>query len=411
MPLEEGRMHRFVAALLAVDGALVEPLEPDGLDVLVPPNLQQALGVGEFCRFGFGPTLPEGAQRVGIESDWLARFERVVGERGRWSRRVLDSGSRKAPDAERLLEQELVLDNATFRLLDAAPAWTRYLVMDFRYTALSDEKREGMQRLAINLATGAMPEAMLDRIASRPAEDEDGALPEGAVLPPDWERTRVIELVRHALPWRVEAALAPFVAGLRRRLARDLDRLHTYHNDLHREAARRAAQLAPGDASRQREGLRIAAIAQEYRAKLDDLAHKYALRVTVDWVRTLELVMPVHRLTVQIRRRKAVRVMALDWNAFTRRLEPPPDEAGWSTERPRLVCDEALHLVPPAGLAPCANCGRTYCRACHPQHCPKCGHADTVSAFAGLVKKTAYSAHALPAPNLHQVREGLTRPA
>ena len=345
MPLEEGRMHHFVAALLAEGGALVEPLEPDGLEVLAPPPLQQALGVGEFSRFGFGPSLPDGAQRVGIESDWLARFARVAGERGRWSRLVLDPGVRKAPDAERLLEQELVLDNATFRLLDAAPAWTRYLLLDFRFTALSDEKREGTQRLALNLATGAMPEAIFDRIAPFLADAEDNDLPADAALPPDWERARVIDRVRRALPWRVEAALAPFVTGLRRRLARDLDRLHAYHNDLHREASQRAAHLAAGDAARQRETLRIAAIAQEYRAKLDDLAHKYALRVTVDWVQTLELVMPVHRLTVQIRRRKAERVMALDWNTLARRLEPPPCEAGWSAERPRLVCDDALHLV------------------------------------------------------------------
>ena len=114
------------------------------------------------------------------------------------------------------------------------------------------------------------------------------------------------------------------------------------------------------------------------------MAHKYALRVTVDWARTLELVMPVQRLTVQIRRRKAERVMMLDWNTLARRLEPPPCEAGWSAERPRLVCDEALHLVAPAGLASCASCGRAYCHACHRQRCPKCGHAGTLTAFAGL---------------------------
>ena len=115
----------------------------------------------------------------------------------------------------------------------------------------------------------------------------------------------MIDRVRRALPWRVEAALAPFLTGLRRRLARDLDRLHAYHNGLHREASQRAAQLTAGDAAHQRKTPRIAAIAQEYRAKLDNLAHKYALRVTVDWVQTLELVRPVHRPTVQIRRHKA----------------------------------------------------------------------------------------------------------
>ena len=193
-----------------------------------------------------------------------------------------------------------MLDNATFRLLDVAPAWTRYLLLDFRFTALSDEKREGMQRLAINLATGAMPDAIFDRVGAWLADADDNAIPEDADLPPDWERARVIERVRQALPWRVEARLAPFVASLRRRLARDLDRLHAYYNDLHREASLRVAQLGASDAGRQREALRIAAIAQEYGARLNDLAHKYALRVTVDWMQTLELVMPVHRLTVQI---------------------------------------------------------------------------------------------------------------
>ena len=391
-------MHRFVAALLTEGGALVEPLEPDGLDVLAPSPLQQALGVGEFCRFGFGPSLPDGAQRIGIESDWLARFARVAGERGRWNRRVLDPGARKAPDAERLLEQELALDNATFRLLSAAPAWTRYLLLDFRFTALSDEKREGTRRLAINLATGAMPEAIFDRIAPVLADTEDANLPSDAALPPDWKHAQVIERVQRALPWRVEAALAPFVTGLRRRLARDLDRLHAYHNDLHREASQRAAHLAAGDAARQRETLRIASIGQEYRAKLDDLAHKYALRVTVDWVQTLELVMPVHRLTVQIRRRKAERVMALDWNPLARRLEPPACEAGWSAERPRRVCDDALPLVTPAGLAPCSGCGRAYCRACHPRRCPKCDHGGSVAAFAALASVSGNGAAAVPAP-------------
>ena len=109
-------------------------------------------------------------------------------------------------------------------------------------------------------------------------------------------------------------------------------------------------------------------------------------------MQTLELVMPVHRLTVQIRRRKAERVMALDWNPLARRLEPPPCEAGWSSERPRLVCDDALHLVAPSGLAPCSGCGRAYCRACHPRHCPKCGHVGGMAAFAALVSASGTGA-------------------
>jgi hypothetical protein len=55
---EMGRMQGFVADLLSQQGALVEPIEPEGLEVLAPPPVQQALGVNELSRLGFGATLP-----------------------------------------------------------------------------------------------------------------------------------------------------------------------------------------------------------------------------------------------------------------------------------------------------------------------------------------------------------------
>jgi len=373
---EENRMQHFVSDLLRYEDALVEPIEPEGLEVLAPPDVQRALGVGEFSRLGFGTALPSGAQRVGLEGDWLDRFARLLGTQGRWTRRVLSADAKMPSDPERVLGHELVLDNATYRLLGVAPAWTRYLIMDFRASAVSDDKRDFIARLGVNLATGALPDVVIKGL--RPFLDrleDDVASPVEADLPPMWDRARVVELVAKALPPRLDVALDPFIKGLRRRLDRDQDRLHRYHNDLYHEAMRRALVLPKGDPKRVREDQRVEAIAREYRAKLDDLARQYATRVTVEWVQTLELVMPVHRLSVQIRRRKADRTIVLDWNPLARRLESPVCEATAGIERPRLVCDDALHLVVPAGLAPCANCGRPFCRACHPALCPKCGAA------------------------------------
>jgi hypothetical protein len=168
---EHGRMQNFVAALLRQSGALVEPVEPDGLDVLAPPPVQRALGIGEMSRLGFGATLPPAAQRVGIEGDWLERCARLLGSQGRLARRVLSPAARAPGDPERLLERELVLDNATFRLLGVAPAWTRYLRLDFRASSVSDDKRDFVLQLGVNLATGALQsEAMLAAMA--PALDD-----------------------------------------------------------------------------------------------------------------------------------------------------------------------------------------------------------------------------------------------
>jgi hypothetical protein len=131
-PQEENRMQHFVADLLRHEDALVEPIEPEGLEVLAPPDVQKALGMGELSRLGFGTTMPSGAQRVGMEGDWLDRFARLLGFRGRWSRRVLTAETKAPNDPERVLGHELVLDNATYRLQSVTPAWTRYLLLDFR---------------------------------------------------------------------------------------------------------------------------------------------------------------------------------------------------------------------------------------------------------------------------------------
>jgi hypothetical protein len=352
-----------------------------------------------LSRLGFGTLLPPSAQRVGIEGDWLDRLARLLGSQGRWTRRVLPDAPKaatsKAPsDPERLLGQALVLDNATFRLLGVAPAWTRYLVLDFRASAVSDDKRDFMLRVGANLATGALPDMVLETITAAPSFDRpsnggnplddaetDPMLPEDADLPPMWDRAQVLDLVARALPPRLDVALVPFLKGMRRRLGRDQDRLHAYHNDLHLEAVRRAMALPEGDAIRRREEQRAEAIGREYRAKIDDLARRYATRVIIEWVQSLELVMPVHRFAVQVRRRKADRVIHLDWNPRARRLESPVCEFTASAERPRLVCDDALHIVVPSALGPCQACGRPFCRACSPKRCLKCGAGESRSAI------------------------------
>jgi hypothetical protein len=197
---------------------------------------------------------------------------------------------------------------------------------------------------------------------------------------PGWDAATLEARVRPVLDAAVEAELAPFLGAMRRRLARDHARLHGYHDDLRRESMRRlhGHEGAPGakaESDRQRERARIAAIEREYRAKLDDLRHNYALRVTVDWIQTLEAFVPVQRLAVLVRRRKGERLIHLDWHPLARRAEPPVSDWGPGSGVTRLVCDERLHLTEPAGQDPCPGCARPFCRACHPTACPRCGKA------------------------------------
>lgn len=381
------QLQQFLNIILEKHGAAVEVINPEGLEVLAPPALQQALHIPELARLGFGAELPPRAQRMSLESELLNNLAGLLGEHGRHLRRVLRPDNPPLAHPERVLQHALELPNAVFRLQDVAPAWTRYLILRFRYTAISDEKRDGLLDFGINIANGATLDAMLpellaaaDAMESRPPTAPTAALP---AFP--WSRTQLDTILKSSLPPRLFRQLTAFFNGMTRRQERDLQRLYAYHHDLQQEAAVRLAtraareeSSAKGQAEQQRDRQRLEAIDREYQAKVNDVRQKYAMKIELEWLQTLELVMPVQRFTVLIKRRKGERLITLDYNPLTRQLEQAACEYSYTWEHPREVCDDALHLVSPAAHAPCPACGKAYCRACHPKKCPKCGKVAKV---------------------------------
>jgi hypothetical protein len=382
-----GALRDFVSEVLEMEGSAVEAVEPDGLEVLAPEKLRTVMGWPELVRLGFGAELPPGATAVGFEGDWLDRFGALLGDRGRWAQRqfVLPGPPPRLYDPERLLGQALDFPNAVWRLHEVSAAWTRCLLLAFRYTAVSDERREGLVWLGFNQGTGAVIDDFTPRLRALLAQDEEWQAVDPDVRDaagPAWDAGALDARVRPLLNHCVRLEVEPFLRTMRRRLDRDRNRIHEYHNDLHLVAQKKLAALAgsageKAENDRKRELLRITGIEREYAAKLGDLRHNYALRVSVEWVQGLELFVPVQRFEVLVKRRKGEKLMRLDWHPAVRLMEPPPSDWGLGIERSRLVCDDHLHITDPAGQSPCPSCGRAWCRACHPTACRRCGHPIT----------------------------------
>jgi hypothetical protein len=379
-------LRNFVADLLERKGAAVDAaVDPNGLEVLAPPSVQKATGWPELTRLGFGRERRHGAIPIGLEDDWLDRFGALLGDEGRWSEReVRPAIDVRAPsDPERVLDRALELPNAVWRFRSMTATWTRCLLLTFRYTAVSDEKREGLVWLGLNLGTGAVISDILTNLRPALARMPDWRAPDQATrraAGPGWSVAALETRVRPLLDQQVRDGIEPFLTAMRRRLERDRKRVHAYHDDLRSAAVKRLATPARAggdraDAERRRDTLRVEAIEREYRAKLDDLRHNYALRVTVEWVQALDLYVPVQRLDVLIRRRKGERVVQLDWHPLAKAAEPPLCEAGFGRDRVRLVCDEKLHLTDVGGQDACLSCGKPFCRACYPAVCPHCRRA------------------------------------
>ena len=239
--------------------------------------------------------LPSGATPIGFEGEWLDRFGGLLHDRGRWAERQLLLASPVPPpsDPERLLDRAFDLPNAIWRCRGAAPAWARCVLLLFRYTAVSDDKREGLVWLGFNQSTGAVLDDMLARLLPLLlAERCEWREPDAGVRHSAGNRWDAVGLQARVSPLlenKVRRELEPFLRGMRRRLDRDRARIHEYHQDLRLNALKRLAALVgaaneKAEAERRRETLRVAAIEREYAAKIEDLRHNYALRVTVNWI-------------------------------------------------------------------------------------------------------------------------------
>jgi len=375
-------LRDFIADLLERKGAAVEASEPDGLAVLAPAPVREAMGWPELARLGFGTERAPGALPIGLEGDWLDKFAALLADEGRWSEREVKPAADVPPpsDPERVLDRALDLPNAVWRFKGLSATYTRCLMLAFRYTAVSDERREGLIWLGFNLGTGAVvsdifarQRPILTQMHDWKSPDRVTRLTTGA----GWSAATLEARVRPLLDREVRESMEPFLRAMRRRLERDRNRVHAYHDDLRNTSLKRIAALAQAqgeraETDRRRETLRVEAIEREYRAKLDDLRHNYALRVTAEWVQALDLYVPVQRFEVLIRRRKGERVIRLDWHPLVKAAEPPICEAGIGRDRTRLVCDDYLHLTDAAGQASCPSCGKPFCRACYPAACPRC---------------------------------------
>ena len=381
-----GELRDFVSDVLEIEGSAVEAVEPDGLEVLAPEPLRTAMGWPELVRLGFGATLPAGALAVGFEGDWLDRFGALLRDRGRWAERQL-----ALPDPmpliaypERLLDHALDLPNAIWRLHGVSPAWARCLLLAFRYTAVSDEKREGLVWLGFNQGTGAVIDGVLARLRPLLAADTEWQVPD-----PDVRRCRRIRRGIRPLSKRGCGRCSNTACNSKwRRFCARCDAVSTAIATAFTSTtmictlvaqkklasiAGTSGEKAAGD--RKREMLRLATIEREYSAKLDDLRRNYALRVTIEWAQGLELFVPVQRFEVLVKRRKGERLIRIDWHPTVRLIELPPSDWGLGLERSRLVCDDRLHVTDADGQSACRSCGRAFCRACHPIACPRCGQA------------------------------------
>jgi hypothetical protein len=350
--------------LLTSRGALVEE-EAGVLRAMLSPELARDLDAGEWLslRFGAGASSDD-------ESEWLERFGRLLPPDARVTGARLRHPRLVPPvDSVRLLDRDLAIQNGIYRLPEDYQALARYYFFSFQYTMESDETSLGVWTVCLNASARSLvnqPESMLKAVADDLEEDPGFAI--------DGEEVkRIFPIALRSAQPEIRRLAQGMELNANRRMARDGERINGYYRDLLRQIDKRIARHEGDAQAVEKERSRAAATQLDRTAKLADLARRYSVKIRIEPGDVLAVSLPVREIAARVIRKKAERAAKFHWNPAAGGLESPWCESCSGRAHPVFLCDDRVHFLCKACLAPCANCGRQFCRAC--QRKCKCGAA------------------------------------
>lgn len=356
-----------VAEALELSGAAVEK-SGEYIEALIPPETATILHTNELARLYFSPDQArQDGELVNLQSDFLDRLFALMQNTGNYAQLSLQNLYLKQ-STRQAADQRFQVLNGLGQALDAIERRLAYLQFNFKYTAVSDEKKEGLVSAIINEHTLANASDMIAPIEW--AEFSESS-PQADLPAQPFEN--VYAAASRAAEAVIHRELAEFHKSLNRRLQRDIGRLTEYYQSLAAEVRRKIERRGLAGKERDDEEARIRATTLELERKLTDQREKYAMKVNVEPINLLRLVMPVMAVNFSVRFRKAAREMQLIWNPLTKDFEALVCQGCAAGVFRFFICAETLHVVC-AHCFKCANCQRNICRACHPGKCPKCGH-------------------------------------
>lgn len=388
-----------VEKIVTHHGAVVERTGNGCLEYICPESLAKDLEIPEegTLVFQYDHTCDKPVH-ASYDSEMFQNLERLFQKHGRIAAvQHVPSYTIRQDKIAKSLYEHIGFSNATFRLDRTEILNVVYLLVFFKYTAISDEIKEGMLSLLINRYNLSIT-SVRDETDSIMAD-----LHEMKRLPRRVEE-ETVKAVRNsfsAASLLVQDMTVDFIKSLNRRLNREIKRINEYYETLkdetriairnkallkeeyitqyHKNPREFEAILAKGieDRTLEAEGTsqlydKLDAIEIERKWKEQDLQEKFALKVQIDPVTTLHIESRTPVFSIILKKSKATRRFPVTYNLLLNRFDHLPCESCFYPQSPWYVCDDKLHIICSRCFPPCPKCGKNYCMACHKEGCPKC---------------------------------------
>jgi len=298
-------------------------VEDQGLirDILLPEAAAQTLGVDDFFRVGPEEVVEQGRLKVHavqLNTPFLDRMLTLAGESAPFARAELKFDYIKTQGFDRLIADRFQFHKSKVRVMKTGEARTRYLILTCRYTAQSDEIKQGLVEICVNLDTGVVIPDMARGLAN--------VQKEFSVKKARGVNEKEIELIRTVVSRYgqdlVEDRLASFVDSMNRRFQRDTASLDAYYQALETEMRQNLSRSGLSqDLVREREE-KIAMIPAELAAKKKDLLNKYGIRIDFKPAAALYLTSACVTVFARLISGRSHTDFTLTYNPVTKDMDP-----------------------------------------------------------------------------------------
>lgn len=355
-PGPEGELTAFVCRFLEENGALAEAAG-SRIDLLLPKSLSGTLDLPEYVSLAPGTapgTRADGSpvHPIHFGSPLLEKICALAGTRPPLMAVDLAFDYLKQDGYDHLIRDQFEFYKTTGSLSGFGAIKTDYLILTCRFLAQSDEQKEGLVDLAVNMETGAVVPEMVSNLSAVAKTFRKTVSRTYAKTDID----RLIPLVRSYVADRVEHEISEFKQSMNRRFSRDAASLDEYYHALEKEMTESLTRTGLSERLKAERKEKISLLPGELAAKQDDLLNKYSIRVKVSLSAAMAIRTPAIKVLFKAVSGKRHKNLSLIYNPVTKSMDPLVCEAcGQSMYRIGLC--KGLHLL---------------CAACQANGCPLC---------------------------------------
>ena len=372
MTMNYESLKDFVREVIETKGGIAEEKEKGVLEVLLPKNVGKDLFGKEYERFSFLSDRKQ-TKFITYGSPLLDKVISLTEDTGKKARFFVEDIHLKKKSLTSLIEDNFDFPNARKlgSLIDREIICS-YLLINFRVSIISDERREEIVTTVVDEHTLRIGRETVNPILKLLYRKETS--PKNIKRYPIVKRypiEKVYERAKKAAILNLDQSLKEVEESSLRRLQRDITRLWNYYKDLKKEIKKRRMKN-PYPEKREELSSKMKAVEMEFERKKQDLVDKYSLKVTLEPINACRVYLPKIVTDYEIQRKTSKKKLEFFWNPLTEEIEPLVCEACLKDTYAMYLCNE-LHLICPNCYFRCENCGRTICKKCFPEKSPACG--------------------------------------